>query len=663
MSQSPLIGTVLRSHYKILRRLGSGGFGDTYLAQDLDLPGQPQCVVKHLQPKDPNPAVLPIAKNLFDREAHTLYQLSNACSQIPRLFAHFEEQGEFYLVQEFVDGHDLTQEIILGQPKSEAIVLKLLKDILEILVVVHQHQAIHRDIKPPNIMRRKDGKIVLIDFGAVKGISALGVDPQGQTSVTVAIGSPGYMPSEQAIGKPKLCSDVYAVGMTAIQSLTGVSPDRLKEDPDGKWIWRNYAQVSDRLANIIDTMVHPYFSQRYPSAAEALQALLPLSPPTPPPPPPDPDPQPHQSSPSPIPPTVSTPSISPTVTSSPAQPPPFKKLILIGGACLAFAGLFGITLTQQRYQSSFRTPSTSVTTSSALVEDLPIKTITGHSQLVLSVAISPDGLTLVSGSRDKTIKIWNLRSGNLLRTLGGHTSDVNSVAISRDGQTLISGSGDHTIQVWNLNNGTLLRTLSGHADWVTSVAISRDGQTLVSSGGRDRTIKIWNLSNGTLLRTLSVHTDSVNSVAISPNGQTLMSGNSDHTIKIWNLNNGTLLRTLSGHTDSVSSVAISPNGQTLVSGSSDNTIKVWNLSSGNLLHTFSGNIDSVNSVAISPDGKTVVSGGNDYSITVWDLNNGTRLRTLSGHTTYVSSVAISPDGQTLVSGSYDNTIKVWQMPK
>ncbi len=275
MSQYPLVGTTLRSRYKIVKLLGSGGFGDTYLAVDLDLPPQPQCVVKHLKPKDPNPTVLPIAKSLFEREAQVLYQLGNDNDQIPQLFAHFEENGEFYLVQEFVDGYDLTQEIILGLPWSENVVFQLLKDIMLVLTLVHQHNVIHRDIKPPNLMRRrKDGKIVLIDFGAVKEISALGVNAQGQTSLTVCVGTHGYMPSEQSQGHPRLCSDIYAVGIVGIQALTGLAANQLPKDPHtGEITWRNQTQVSQKLAEVLEKMVRYDFRERYQSAAEVLQVL------------------------------------------------------------------------------------------------------------------------------------------------------------------------------------------------------------------------------------------------------------------------------------------------------------------------------------------------------------------------------------------------------
>ncbi|MEH2084383.1 MAG: serine/threonine-protein kinase [Nostoc sp.] len=259
----------LRNRFEIIKKLGSGGSGDTYLAIDLDLPGQPHCVVKHFHPKDSSPAVLPIAKKLFDREAEVLYQLGNDHEQIPRLFAHFNEDGDFYLVQEFIDGHALTQEIVPGQPLNENTVLNLLKDILEVLAFVHQHNIIHRDIKPQNLMRRySDRKIVLIDFGSIKKIGALGA------GLTIAVGTPGYMPSEQAKGKPKLCSDIYALGMIGIQALTGLIPEQLPEDPNtGEVIWRDKAQVSDALANVLDTMVRDRYSQRYQSATEALEAL------------------------------------------------------------------------------------------------------------------------------------------------------------------------------------------------------------------------------------------------------------------------------------------------------------------------------------------------------------------------------------------------------
>jgi len=262
--------------------LGSGGFGDTFLAEDMDLPGNPKCVVKHLQTRNPNPEILQIAKRLFNQEAEVLYRLGKRHEQIPELLAHFEENGEFYLVQEFVDGHDLTTEIIPGKQLSEAQVLTLLQEILEVLAVVHEHGVIHRDIKLQNIMRRQDGKIVLIDFGSVKEIKSLATNTEGEVNSTIVIGTPGYIPNEQANGKPRLSSDVYAVGMLGIQALTGVQPRKLPTDPaDGEVVWRNLVNISNELANILTKMVRCNFKERYQTAAEALQALqAPSSPPS-----------------------------------------------------------------------------------------------------------------------------------------------------------------------------------------------------------------------------------------------------------------------------------------------------------------------------------------------------------------------------------------------
>ncbi len=279
MNKSLLIGVTLRNRYKIFQYLGGGGFGDTYLANDLDLPGQPLCVVKHLKLKNPNPDFLTLAKKLFDREAQILYQLGKQHPQIPQLFAHFPENGEFYLVQEYIDGHDLikAKEIIPGSPKSESEVLRLVKEILEVLAFVHQQGIIHRDIKPQNLMRRKDGKIVLIDFGAVKEISALKVNAQGESSLTVAIGTRGYMPSEQQAFRPQFSSDIYAVGILAFQALTGLQPQQLPRDANNGELYcpllADRINISPQGAEILDTMVRYDYRQRYQNGTVALQAL------------------------------------------------------------------------------------------------------------------------------------------------------------------------------------------------------------------------------------------------------------------------------------------------------------------------------------------------------------------------------------------------------
>ncbi|MBC1279988.1 serine/threonine protein kinase, partial [Nostoc sp. UCD121] len=274
-----MIGKILAGRYEIISKLGEGGFGTTYLAIDRKLPDKDQCVVKHFSPKATDLNTLFHARRLFETEAKVLNRLGNH-DRVPRLLAHFEEDQKFYLVQEFIAGYDLSHEINPNKQWSQEKVIALLQDILEALEFLHQNNVIHRDIKPSNLMRRQqDGKIVLIDFGAVKQTGSQTVNAQGQMISTVVVGTPGYIPSEQNQGQPRLCSDIYAVGIIGIEALTNLNPMQLpKDNLTGEIIWRDQAQVSQQFAEIIDKMLKYDFRQRYQSATEALQALGKLTP-------------------------------------------------------------------------------------------------------------------------------------------------------------------------------------------------------------------------------------------------------------------------------------------------------------------------------------------------------------------------------------------------
>jgi serine/threonine protein kinase len=270
-----MIGKLLDQRYQVVQALGQGGFGHTYIAQDTRRPGNPTCVVKHLQPATSDPEFLQTARRLFNSEAETLEKLGNH-DQIPRLLAYFEEDEEFYLVEEYIAGHSLSSELLPGQRWNEQQVIQLLSEVLSILEFVHANRVIHRDLKPDNLIRRaEDNKLVLVDFGAVKQVKMQTIVAHGPiNNETVAIGTPGYMPSEQGQGRPRPSSDIYALGMIGIQALTGLSPTHLAEDPEtGEIIWQPYAQASDLLAAIVNQMVRHYFKFRYQSATEALQAL------------------------------------------------------------------------------------------------------------------------------------------------------------------------------------------------------------------------------------------------------------------------------------------------------------------------------------------------------------------------------------------------------
>ncbi|MEQ8467418.1 WD40 domain-containing protein [Coleofasciculus sp. E1-EBD-02] len=310
-----------------------------------------------------------------------------------------------------------------------------------------------------------------------------------------------------------------------------------------------------------------------------------------------------------------------------------------------------------------------------------VQTLKGHSELVRSVAISPNGQILASSSNDQTIKLWNLPTGKLLYTLAGHSSMVTSVAFSPDGKTLASASnlavGDGNIKLWNVETGTLQQTLDkGLLNLrVSCVTFSPDGNTL-ASGNIDATIKLWQLNSGRLHNTLKGHGWDVNSVAFSRNGKILVSGGLDGAIKIWNWRIGELLHTLNRPSPSdiigslvswfdssvgvIWSVAISPDGQMIASGGSEQPIMLWNSDTGKLVRTLTEHSGKVYSVTFSPNGKLLASGGDDNTLSIWNYQTGELLQTLE-HLSPVYCVTFSPDGQTLVSGSADSTIKVWRI--
>lgn len=268
-----MLGRLLDRRYQIIQVLGSGGFGQTYIAEDTRRPGNPRCVLKHLNFTSQNAEILRQVRRMFYAEADTLERLGRH-DQIPQLLAYFEEQQEFFLVQEFIEGHLLSDELSAGR-LTEAQVIDLLEDVLHVLQFVHEQGVIHRDLKPENLIRRdRDHKLVLIDFGAVKTIETSIAPTQPCTQVSVPVYTSGYAASEQCLGKPKFNSDLYSLGAIAIQALTGVRPSQLAQNPNtGEFVWRDQAIVSDQLAIVIEQLTRFHFVDRYQTAKEVLSDL------------------------------------------------------------------------------------------------------------------------------------------------------------------------------------------------------------------------------------------------------------------------------------------------------------------------------------------------------------------------------------------------------
>ncbi len=274
-----MLGQTLIGRYQLTSILGSGGFGQTYLAVDMSASeqGDPHtvdlCVVKQLQLASQDKHFLKVARRLFQTEVETLEKLGSH-PHIPTLLNSFEEGKEFYLVQEFIDGCSLEEEIKRKGKFTEAQAVTLLEKVLSVLSFVHSHRVIHRDLKPENLIRRRDSdEVALIDFGAVKQIRTR-LHTGEKSALTIGIGTQGYTPSEQLSGKPRYSSDIYALGMTVIHALTGRSPTDLPESPESlEPQWQQYAQVGPGLAVLLAKMTRHYIYQRYQTVEEVQHDL------------------------------------------------------------------------------------------------------------------------------------------------------------------------------------------------------------------------------------------------------------------------------------------------------------------------------------------------------------------------------------------------------
>ncbi|MBE9018140.1 serine/threonine protein kinase [Chroococcidiopsidales cyanobacterium LEGE 13417] len=267
---------LLKNRYRVLRELANGRFGKTFLAEDTQMPSGKKCIIKQLKPIENSPQVDRIIREKFQREAATLETLGDINSQIPRLYAYFIEAGEFYLVQEWIQGQTLSDRVQQVGLFSEREVKEILLDILPVLQYIHSQGIIHRDLKPDNIIwRSRDSKPVLVDFGTIKEIMGTTVTASGRATSSIVVGTPGFIPNEQAAGKPLFASDLYALGLTAIYLLTGKMPQELKTNPlTGEIHWRQQTlNVSPKFAAILDKTIQPSARDRYMNAPAMLAAL------------------------------------------------------------------------------------------------------------------------------------------------------------------------------------------------------------------------------------------------------------------------------------------------------------------------------------------------------------------------------------------------------
>lgn len=665
---TPLVA-LLRNRFRVMGVLSDeGGFGRTYLAEDTDKLNE-LCVVKQLAPKFQGTWSQKKAIQLFSQEAKRLKELGEH-PQIPTLIAYFEQNNCLYLVQQFINGQNLFNELKCRKIYRDWDIQAILLDLLPIIKFIHEHDIIHRDIKPENIIRRKcDGRLTLIDFGSAKHLTT-----RMKTEHGTCIGSHGYSPIEQIRdGKAYPASDLFSLGATCFHLLTGISPFQLWMEYGYGWVsnWQRYLRspLSRELTEIMDKLLQKESQDRYQSADEVIKDLI----------------KQHN---------LILPSANSKILKSINKDTPeylqkyilVRNLILLSGIIVCFAlaesGYREFNKLKNNFSFSLSQPGNIRAISASNHENLSlVNTLAGHTSKVLSVVMRPDGKMIVSGGDCNDSKchgnliLWDVITGVKITSLNGHSQNVNIVTISGDGKILVSGSDDETIKVWNLQTSKLIYTLTGHTDAVHSLAISADNKTLVSASD-DKTIKVWDLTTGKLIRTLRGHKYWVRAVDMSRDSVTVASGSFDKTIKLWNINQEAPIRTLTTGSQTVIAVAFSPDGKILASSSRDRlsadrkyrSIKLWNLQTFKEIRTFMVEDNSVNTIAFSPDGKILASAGRNLSgeksyhtIKLWNVTTGGEMTTLTGHSNSVTSLAFSADGKFLVSGGEDNLIKIWQV--
>jgi WD40 repeat protein len=648
-------------NYHLLRLLGQGGFAQVYLGEHLRL--GTQAAIKLLFTHLPDDDV-----EQFLAEARSLARLEHP--HIIRILDFDVEQDIPFLVMSYASHGTLRQRYPKGTRLPLETILTYLKQAAGALQCAHDARLVHRDIKPENMLLDRHDDILLSDFG----IAVVAHSSRSQSTQEI-IGTVSYMSPEQIQGKPRPASDQYALGVVAYEWLCGCPPfhgtpaeittQHLHADPPSlrEQVPGIPPTVEAVVLKALEKDTHRRFTsvQEFATAFEqACQTLLPVTP-------------------------AMLPNLriwvasaahaleeapfyaSPTLAESTLQPPKSgrrgisRRALLVGAigvvGLAGTSGGFGLwALSQQRRMGS------------------TLVTYTGHLSQVATVAWSPDGKRIASGSWDQTVQVWDATSGAHTFIYRGHTTNVNAVAWShaRTRQRIASASGnsffkgEHVVQVWDTATQAHLITYQGHTQPVHTAAWSPGGAH-VASGGEDKTVQVWDSGSGTLIQTYPRHTGTVSSVAWSPDGTRIASASDDTTVQVWDASTTALIFSFN-HTSTVNAVAWSPDGTRIASASGniflggEHSVQVWDAIKGAHILTYKGHMSQVSTVAWSPDSKRLASAsaGPEKNVQIWDATSGTTIYIYRGHTLGVNDVAWSPDGQYVASASNDGTVRVWR---
>jgi len=716
-----MLDRIIREHYKLIKPLGSGAFGRTYLAHNLQASDQSTCVIKQLKLEGKDPDVVAKVREWFKREAEALQRLGQH-AQIPQLLDAFEEKQEFYLVQEYIEGTVLREELRESSLWNEQQAFDFLQEVLPILDFIHSKGIIHRDIKPENLIRRaNDRRLFLIDFGAVKQVTKL---IQKQSSLTI-VHSQGYSPPEQLAGMPELNSDIYALGITCIEALTGMSPEALVQVRDPKtrqFIWPEALVISNEFQLILQKMVCTDSHQRYTKAVDVLQSLSQLN-----------TDSPTLASPDHYTPTEITTtnsadlqqnwqhSYTPTEISSRGldeatsidkqqrekvnhlvsslsthsndnskqlfdqlnqrfqvleesiirnrlntiQSVLQKKLVLLSSSLFVIATVSVTLYALAQNQTTHSIQPTSLN-SHQLVE--ASKTIleekyrfSNHSAPITFLGFSSDGMTVVAASDDGLVKIQNLQD-QTSKLLTQTPNKILALALSSNGQYLAIATQDKTIEVWDLVN--LKKNHQITVDQlVWSLALNYEGQML-AAGNLGR-IQVWSLQQ--MPRLLKTHTidpqkaEPIQTLAFNSGSDTLIGGSADGSIYLLNTKENSLQK-LQKHTKAVRAIAIDYPSESFFTGSADDTVNVWEpkKETKQPISRMPADMGGVQAIAKSPHGRKIAAGGAYGVLRLWDWQTTQPIASLT-LSSEITALAFSPNGKMLAVGNQSGETVIYQL--
>jgi WD40 repeat protein len=693
--------------YEVLGVLGRGGMGVVLKAFD-----RPLDRVVAIKVMAPQLATHPGARRRFVREARAAAAVRN--EHVIGIHAVDDVNHLPYLVMEYVAGPSLQQRLDQGGPLGLEETLRIGRQIALGLAAAHAQGLVHRDIKPANILLEDGGACVKItDFGLARAADDVSTSQSG-----IVAGTPQYMAPEQTRGEPPdYRADLFSLGSVLYALCTGLPPF-----PAGSTlaVLREVCEDTPRPIREINPEV-PFWlvgtvarlqakdpAERFASAAEVAdllgEQLARLTRPAP-----------------------AAPARRRRWLAVAAA-----LLLSLGGVGLAEAtgithlssavirvftpdgtlivdvddpqvrvtveGDGGLTITGAGPQEvrlrpgsyRFRASKDGKTVrddlltiargdrqvvkvsgeavAAAPVAQVPAGAFCGHTDSILCLAIAPDGRRALSGSADKTVRLWDVMTGLELRRFLGHTDDVTSVAFSPDGKRAVSGGSDRTVRVWDVETGGALGCLRGHTEPVRSAALSADGRFVVS-GGQDGTVRLWDAAQGIEVQSFLGHNGCVTSVALCRDGERILSGGYDGTVRLWDRKAGQELRRFEGVSREVYAVALAPDGRRAVFGGNDKVVRLWDLTTGEVLGRLAGHANAVICVAFSADGRLVLSASSQYqavdkTLRIWDAATCKELFSCGGAASdRVGCAAFAPDGRTALSGGPGPALRLWHLSK